>query len=51
MVDVATEYGIFLSMDQELKTILYFISSARQKKQNRQETQQVQAAAASGMPR
>lgn len=52
MVDVATEYGVLLSMDMDLRTILYFISSAHQKRLNRENQKRLEGAAASNpLPR
>lgn len=36
MVDIATEYGIYMSLETELNTLLYFISAAKQKRVNRE---------------
>lgn len=39
MMDVATEYGIYMSLDTELVTLLYFISAARKKRVDREANQ------------
>lgn len=41
MVEIATEYGVLMSLDTDLTTLLYFISAAKQKRLNREKQQQV----------
>jgi hypothetical protein len=40
MVEIATEYGVLMSLDTDLTTLLYFISAAKQKRLNREKQQQ-----------